>query len=182
MASSNLDVRICWDETCGFSVPTGGTSETIQTFLALNHLSSCHQSLSLPDLMHRYGKWKWKETSICPIIPCPFVVRPLLGSLYEQHVISITVRHPLIHWKGSEDINAPWRNCKGYTKYKPVPVVAWSKAWICGRSMLRLRVWIPPNVWMSVCCECCVLSDRGPYVKPITRPEESCRVWCVWVW
>jgi len=28
-------------------------------------------------------------------------------------------------------------------------------------------------------CECCVLSGRGLCVGLITRPEESCRVWCV---
>ena len=32
---------------------------------------------------------------------------------------------------------------------------------------------------MSICCECCVLSGRGVCVGLITRPEESCRVWCV---
>ena len=32
---------------------------------------------------------------------------------------------------------------------------------------------------MSVCCECCVLSDRGLYFGPITLPEESYRLWCV---
>jgi hypothetical protein len=32
---------------------------------------------------------------------------------------------------------------------------------------------------MPVCCECCVLSGRGLSVGPITRPEESYRVWCV---
>jgi hypothetical protein len=35
---------------------------------------------------------------------------------------------------------------------------------------------------MSVCCECCVLSGRGLCDGLITRPEESYRVWCVWVW
>jgi len=29
---------------------------------------------------------------------------------------------------------------------------------------------------MSVCCECCVLSDRSLCVGLITRPEESYRV------
>jgi len=28
-------------------------------------------------------------------------------------------------------------------------------------------------LWMSVCCECCVLSGRGLCVGLITRPEES---------
>jgi len=32
---------------------------------------------------------------------------------------------------------------------------------------------------MSVCCKCCVLSGRGLCVWPITRPEESYRLWCV---
>jgi hypothetical protein len=35
---------------------------------------------------------------------------------------------------------------------------------------------------MFVSCECCVLSGRGLCDGPITRPEESCRVWCVCVW
>ena len=45
--------------------------------------------------------------------------------------------------------------------------------------LLGLRVRIPPGVWMSVCCECCVLSGRGLFDGPITRPEESYRVSCV---
>ena len=31
----------------------------------------------------------------------------------------------------------------------------------------------------GVSCECCVLSGRGVCDGPITRPEESYRVWCV---
>jgi hypothetical protein len=42
-----------------------------------------------------------------------------------------------------------------------------------------LWVQIPPGAWMSVCCECCVLSGRGLCVWLITRPEKSYRVWCV---
>jgi hypothetical protein len=34
---------------------------------------------------------------------------------------------------------------------------------------------------MSVCCECCVMSGRGLCDGLITCPEESYRVWCVWV-
>jgi len=48
--------------------------------------------------------------------------------------------------------------------------------------LLGLWVRIPPVAWMSVCCECCVLSGRGLCFGPMTRPEESYRVWCVWVW
>ena len=44
---------------------------------------------------------------------------------------------------------------------------------------LRLWVRIPPGAWMSVCFECCVLSGRGLCYELITRPEKSCRLWCV---
>ena len=42
-------------------------------------------------------------------------------------------------------------------------------------------MWVrfPPGAWMSVCCECCMLSGRGLCGKLITRPEESYRLWCV---
>ena len=37
----------------------------------------------------------------------------------------------------------------------------------------------PTGAWIFVCCECCVLSGRGLCDELITRPEESCRLWCV---
>ena len=57
----------------------------------------------------------------------------------------------------------------------PVPVAARSTA----ARLLRSWVQIPPEAWISVCCECCVLSDRGLCDELITRPEESYRLWCV---
>jgi len=36
--------------------------------------------------------------------------------------------------------------------------------------------------WKFVYCECCVLSGRGLCDKLISRPEESCRMWCGIVW
>ena len=45
--------------------------------------------------------------------------------------------------------------------------------------LLRLWVWIPPGAWISVCCECCVLSGRGLCNELITRPEESYLLCCV---
>ena len=44
--------------------------------------------------------------------------------------------------------------------------------------LLRSWVRIPQGAWI-VCCERCVLSDRGPYDELITRPEESYRLCCV---
>jgi hypothetical protein len=49
--------------------------------------------------------------------------------------------------------------------------------------LLGLWVPIPPGAWMSVSCECCVLSGRGLCVGLITRPEESYRLCvCLVVW
>jgi hypothetical protein len=45
--------------------------------------------------------------------------------------------------------------------------------------LLGLWVRIPPVAWMSVSCECCVLSGRGLCDELVPRSEESCRVWCV---
>jgi len=43
-----------------------------------------------------------------------------------------------------------------------------------------LRVRISPWAWISVCCECCILSSTGLCDGLILRPEESCPV-CVCV-
>ena len=47
--------------------------------------------------------------------------------------------------------------------------------------LLRSWVRIPPGTWMFVCYECCVLLGRGLCDQLITRPEESYRLWCVFV-
>jgi hypothetical protein len=48
-------------------------------------------------------------------------------------------------------------------------------AWNPGQAKKK----IIPGAWMSVCCECCVLSGRGLCDGLVTRPEESYRLWCV---
>jgi len=61
--------------------------------------------------------------------------------------------------------------------------------WMCGlrrvsaaTRLLWLLVQIPPGTWMSLYCECCVLSGRGLCERLITSPEESYRMLCVWAW
>ena len=61
----------------------------------------------------------------------------------------------------------------------PVPLTARSKALSAAALLLRLWVRVPPGAWMSVCCECCVISGRGLCDELITRPEESYLMWCV---
>ena len=60
-------------------------------------------------------------------------------------------------------------------------VAARSEAWVCGRSLLELRVRISPGEWMSLSCKCCMFSCRGFCDGLITHPEESYRVSCAWV-
>jgi hypothetical protein len=45
--------------------------------------------------------------------------------------------------------------------------------------LLGSRVRIPPGVWLSVCCECCLLSCKRLCDWPSIHPEESYRVCCV---
>jgi hypothetical protein len=68
----------------------------------------------------------------------------------------------------------------------------WPRA-LRNRSALRFWVRISPCVWMSVCCERCVLSGRDLCDELISRSEEFYRLWCIvvydpetslviWVW
>ena len=62
----------------------------------------------------------------------------------------------------------------------PIPVAAWCKAWVWGRSLAGTAVSNPAWGRESVSLvECCGLSLRGLSVGLITRPEESYRVWRV---
>jgi hypothetical protein len=63
----------------------------------------------------------------------------------------------------------------------PVPVAARSKAWVCGRLLAGIQSSNAAG-GMDGCRECSVLSGRGICVGLITRPKESYRVWCGWVW
>jgi hypothetical protein len=53
---------------------------------------------------------------------------------------------------------------------------------VCGRSLAGIVGLNPAGESMSVCCKCCVLPGRVLCVELVTRPEESYRLWCVWVW
>jgi hypothetical protein len=70
--------------------------------------------------------------------------------------------------------------------------IAWNIRWYAGQKGLQQYKWIkgenpgiqkkkiPPGAWMSVLSV--VFSGRGLCDRPITRPEESYIMWCVWVW
>jgi hypothetical protein len=69
-----------------------------------------------------------------------------------------------------------------YTTWMPTPEAAQFKAWVCDLSLAAVAGSNPPGAWMTLSCECCVLWGRDLWVGPITRPEESHRLCCVWVW
>jgi len=61
----------------------------------------------------------------------------------------------------------------------PVLVAARSTVWVCGRSLPEILGLNSARAWSSVCCDCCVVSNRGVCDELITRPDESYRLWCV---
>jgi hypothetical protein len=77
------------------------------------------------------------------------------------------------------------RECLPEWRYQIASVVEGRSQWSHGlrrssAAVRLLRLWfrIQPG-GMNVCCDCCVFSGRGLCDELITRPEESCRRWCV---
>ena len=60
-------------------------------------------------------------------------------------------------------------------------MVAWSKVWVWGCTLAWTVSSNPAGAWMFVCCECCWLWSWDLFIGPITRPEDTNWVWCVWV-
>ena len=101
----------------------------------------------------------------------------------------MATKHPLISYHCKQDIHKTsdclsWTDCGSH--YNILKKTNCRSQWPRGlrrRStaarLLRWWVRIPPGAWMSLCCECCVLSVRGLCDELITRPEESYRLWSV---
>ena len=114
----------------------------------------------------------------------PFIIHHLSYTVYHTpfiiHHLSYTVYHTpfIIHRLSYTIYHTPFIIHRlSYTIYHtPFIVSADSSA----ARLLGFRVQIPPASWNHVCCECCMLSDRGLCDEPITRPEECYCMWCVW--
>jgi len=70
-------------------------------------------------------------------------------------------------------------NCTVYKYSGSMPVAARRRC--APDQLLRFLVRIKTVAWISVSCECCVLSGRGLCGVLNTRTEESYRLWCVLV-
>ena len=91
----------------------------------------------------------------------------------------------ILAWRGPKKAETCSRTTKCVYHYY---IYLWCGRSQCPRSLMRgsaaarlLRLWvrIPPGAWISVSCECCVLSGRGLCDGLICRPEESYQLWCV---
>jgi hypothetical protein len=65
----------------------------------------------------------------------------------------------------------------------PVPVTARSRAWVADASLLGLKVRIPPEAWVSFCCEYCVffrikICASGSSLLERSRTERACLMVC----
>ena len=49
-----------------------------------------------------------------------------------------------------------------------IPVSSRSRSWFCGLHLLGLQIRISQGKWMSLSCQCYVLSGRGPNVGLVT--------------
>ena len=143
--------------------------------------------LKRPSLVRRYyaGKfkgWIWQDPSLALIskslTPSPW------GTL-RYHNFTACGRRELFGF-GREIWLKRRYLYRQMTFFRPAVIPICRSQWPRGlrrRSAAArlLKLWIrtPPGAWMSVCCEFCVLSGRGLCDELITRPEESCWVWCV---
>ena len=67
------------------------------------------------------------------------------------------------------------------TPHKPIAVPRHLGLGSAAARLLGLRVRITPGAWTFVSCGRCLLSGRRLFDRPITRPEEPCRMLCTWV-
>jgi len=65
---------------------------------------------------------------------------------------------------------------KNIKYFQPTLVDPRSKGRFCGLSLSGIAGSKPAESWMSICCECCVLSGRGLSDGLIPRPEEPYRM------
>jgi hypothetical protein len=96
--------------------------------------------------------------------------------------VHIVLEHPMFRTFQPLRVRGAREMRSSKLSQSPIPVAARSKAWICSLFFAGIAGSNSAGVWMSVSCECCVLPGRVLCIGLITRPEESYRVWYVWMW
>ena len=118
----------------------------------------------------KYKKLFWIMTvSLVFVLPLAAYSLPAVLAVYtrnqgvsispcEGHFIIVVVLNFVTHFHGSSHGAA---GISTFAQDMPIPVSARPKACVSAIRLLGLRVRMPPGVWMSVSCECFVLSSRG---------------------
>jgi hypothetical protein len=150
-----------------------------------------HFLLELPRIASLNTASDWRTR--VRVISCgslhPEVTRPCLTEMRQtssQQLYSLRLPNAS---PGSDKLSTNLGITAKFTVINRAPFIIWRPQWprlarhVKAVDLLRgLRIRVPQVAWMSVSCECCVLSGTGHCVRPITRPEESYRMWCGWVW
>jgi hypothetical protein len=117
------------------------------------------------------GKWIIKFVSGCN------KQINILGHYAEKWRYFTAMYNPQLHCK---DLSFNFYETRSFTYSKCR--FQWSRGLRRSlRPLACLRFWvrIPPEAWMFVSCDCCVLSGRSLCDGLIIRPEESYRLWRV---
>jgi hypothetical protein len=135
-------------------------------------LSACYVEL-LKELRTHAHTYTLAETYIHIYIYIYIYIKQNVGLLIELQHVLVSIKkaaeqlisyHVFFNLIGGMDMSYRLRGLR--------------RGFVAGR-LMRLRVRIPPEAWMSLSCECCVFAGRGLCVGLVTRPEESYRVCCV---
>jgi len=129
------------------------------------------------EVHQTYVPWKHFNSHWLPYIPYSVTQKKTLSfAVFSGHKFQIAnTNTPILRLTASTGR----LHCQNQS---PTVREMWSRGLrrrFAAARLLRLWVRIPPDTWMFVCCQCCVLTGRGLCDEPITRPEESYRLWCV---
>jgi hypothetical protein len=179
--SRNLGASTSW-KPVGLSRPVMGL---LYLYLSIEWL---HWTCCLPVTI-RLNSWSFVQLFFLPYSFCElwlnisFVRLTCAPSGIRNSAVYCLLLHISVERRHRQRVYTPIDYFK-LTKsiIQLIRVAARSKAWVCGRSHAAI-VGSNSAGGMDVCVyECCLLSDRDVCVRLIARPEESYRVWCVWVW
>ena len=96
-------------------------------------------------------------------------------TFFKNHVQNLnTPQNNSVNWDLQMGFNLAFTRLNGHRhKTADASGCAVLRCRSAAACLVGLWVQILPRAWMFVCCECCVLSDRGLCNELITRPEES---------